>query len=85
MVCEMRVNAEGKVTARTFFEGLMRSARRLTYTKVAAYPSPTPPQFMHRKCLRSAIAAPSALYGVFKALHRARAEATVRWTSTRPS
>ena len=34
MVCEMRVNGEGKVTRSTFFEGVMRSKARLTYSQV---------------------------------------------------
>ena len=37
LVCEMRVNAEGQVTRSRFFEGLMRSRARLTYTRVAAF------------------------------------------------
>jgi ribonuclease R len=37
MVCEMRINANGKITRSRFFEGIMRSAARLTYTEVAAY------------------------------------------------
>lgn len=36
MVCEMQVNANGVVTGHRFFEGLMRSHARLTYSKVAA-------------------------------------------------
>ncbi|HEY5809159.1 MAG TPA: RNB domain-containing ribonuclease, partial [Povalibacter sp.] len=35
LCCEMRVNAEGKVTRTRFFEGLMKSKARFTYTKVA--------------------------------------------------
>jgi len=34
MVCEMQVNEEGKVTGSTFFEGVMRSKARLTYSQV---------------------------------------------------
>ena len=34
MVCEMRVNAEGKVTRSDFFAGVMRSKARLTYSQV---------------------------------------------------
>ena len=34
MVCDMRVNAEGKVTRATFAEGVMRSKARLTYSQV---------------------------------------------------
>ncbi len=36
MVCEMHVSAQGKVQRHRFFEGVMRSAARLTYTKMAA-------------------------------------------------
>jgi len=37
LCCEMKVDAQGKVTRARFFEGLMKSQARLTYTKVAAY------------------------------------------------
>ena len=37
LCCEMRVSTQGKVTRARFFEGLMNSKARLTYTKVAAY------------------------------------------------
>lgn len=36
MVCEMQIDAQGKVRSFRFFEGLMRSAARMTYTQVAA-------------------------------------------------
>lgn len=36
MVCEMQINSVGEVTEYRFFEGLMRSHARFTYTKVAA-------------------------------------------------
>ena len=36
MVCEMRVNGEGKVTRSNFYEGVMRSKARLTYSQVGA-------------------------------------------------
>jgi len=36
MVCDMHVASEGKVTRARFYPGLMRSAARLTYTRVAA-------------------------------------------------
>jgi len=36
MVCEMRIDTDGEVTGYRFFEGLMRSHARFTYTKVAA-------------------------------------------------
>jgi ribonuclease R len=34
MVCDMKVSAEGKVTRSRFYEGLMRSFARLTYSQV---------------------------------------------------
>ena len=37
MVCDMQVNADGKVTRSKFVEGLMRSKARLTYAKVSAF------------------------------------------------
>jgi ribonuclease R len=37
MVCEMRVSAEGKVTRATFYEAVMRSKARLTYSQVSAF------------------------------------------------
>ena len=37
MVCEMHVNAEGKVTGAKFFEAVMRSAARLTYSQVSDF------------------------------------------------
>jgi len=37
MVCEMRVNGEGKVTRADFFEAVMRSKARLTYGQVSAF------------------------------------------------
>lgn len=36
MVCEMRVNGEGRVTRAAFHEGVMRSKARLNYSQVAA-------------------------------------------------
>src|SRR5690606_8704388 len=36
LACEMRVNEHGIVTRARFFEAVMRSAARLTYTQVAA-------------------------------------------------
>jgi ribonuclease R len=70
LCCEMRVNAEGKVTRSRFFEGLMRSAARLTYTKVAAYLAN--PAAAHDAEVRELGPRLDHLYGVFKALLRAR-------------
>ena len=40
MVCEMTIGAAGKLTGYRFFEGVMHSRARLTYTKVAAMLDP---------------------------------------------
>ncbi len=37
MVCEMQVSADGHISKSTFFEGVMRSAARLTYSEVSAF------------------------------------------------
>ena len=37
MVCEMQVSGDGKVTRSTFFEAVMRSKARLTYSQVNAF------------------------------------------------
>jgi len=37
MVCDMRVSAEGKITRSSFFEAVMRSKERLTYTQVSKF------------------------------------------------
>jgi ribonuclease R len=70
MICEMRVTPEGKVTRAQFYEGLMRSAARLTYTKVAAYLAN--PAAVHDPEVTALGPQLKNLYGVFKALHRAR-------------
>ena len=36
MVCEMHISAKGKLTDYRFYEAVMNSHARLTYTKVAA-------------------------------------------------
>jgi ribonuclease R len=41
MVCDMRVSSAGKVTKATFFEGLMKSKARLTYSQVGDFLSGT--------------------------------------------
>jgi ribonuclease R len=70
LTCEMRVNSEGKVTRARFFEGVMRSAARLTYTKVAAYL--TNPAAVHEPEVSALGGQLTNLHDVFKALHRAR-------------
>jgi ribonuclease R len=70
LVCEMRVNDAGKVTRSRFFEGLMRSRARLTYTKVAAFlANPATVQDAEVRSLGPQL---TQLHDVFRALHRAR-------------
>ena len=37
MVCEMRVGPDGKVSRSKFYDAVMRSKARLTYTQVAGF------------------------------------------------
>ncbi len=69
LACEMRVSSSGKVTRARFFEGVMRSSARLTYTKVAAYlanPEAVPDE------VRALGPQLDQLHAVFRALHSAR-------------
>lgn len=70
LCCEMRVDEEGKVTRARFFEGLMRSAARLTYTKVAAYLAN--PTMSHEPDLMAVGPQLLQLHAVFKVLLAAR-------------
>ncbi|WP_066919077.1 ribonuclease R [Steroidobacter denitrificans] len=65
LCCEMRVDTNGKVTRARFYEGLMRSAARLTYTQVAAYLAS--PGAAHEPQVRALEAQLGHLHGVFKA------------------
>jgi ribonuclease R len=70
LACEMRVSTRGKVTRARFFEAVMRSAARLTYTRVAAYlanPAATADAEVVARGEQL-----TDLYAVFKALHAAR-------------
>jgi len=68
MVCDMKLSAEGKVTRSKFYEGLMRSAARLTYSQVNGLLSKKSgddvPKGLH-KPLKS-------LHDLYKAMARAR-------------
>jgi ribonuclease R len=70
MVCEMRINREGKITRSRFFEGVMCSAARLTYTEAAGFlANPDASRFP-----LAASVAPQlhSLYEVYRALFDAR-------------
>ena len=72
LCCEMRVSEQGKVTRARFFEGLMKSAARLTYTKVAAFLAN--PQARHDPEVTARAPELEQLHAVFRALLRARTE-----------
>lgn len=72
MVCEMRISPAGKVTRAQFFEAVMCSAARLTYTEVAAYLAN--PSSLNTSQARALGEPLQHLYGVFKALFQARTE-----------
>lgn len=69
LACEMRITKNGKVTRARFFEGVMRSAARLTYTKVAAYLANASSVSEEVRALGPLL---EQLYSLFKALHYAR-------------
>lgn len=69
LACEMRITKNGKVTRARFFEGVMRSAARLTYTKVAAYLANASSVSEEVRALGPLL---EQLHSLFKALHYAR-------------
>ena len=68
MVCDMKINQEGKVTGSKFFEGLMRSAARLTYSQVNEFLSNKNSKGMSREIVGPL----TDLHALYKALARAR-------------
>jgi len=68
MVCEMQVAEDGKVTGSTFFEGVMRSKARLTYSQVSdlltGKSMSAVPKAQHKSVLE--------LHALYKALAKAR-------------
>ena len=69
MVCEMKVSKEGKVTASKFYEGLMRSAARLTYGQVNGFLSKEKGHSVPKDILGPL----TDLHALYKALAKARA------------
>ena len=70
MVCDMHVASEGKVTRARFYPGLMRSAARLTYTRVAA--ALVGGDDAMRRELAPALPVLETLHEVYRALRRHR-------------
>ncbi len=70
MVCEMLVNREGKVIRSKFYQGVMRSHARLTYTEVAAMLVDKEPAI--RRKYQSLLPHLEELYTVYLALRQQR-------------
>ncbi|HKK04339.1 MAG TPA: ribonuclease R [Gammaproteobacteria bacterium] len=70
MVCELHVGANGELRDYRFFEGLMRSHARLTYTKVAAMLVDGEPAL--REQYTELVPHLENLHGLYEALHKAR-------------
>jgi len=72
MVCEMQVASNGQVTRSRFFEGLMRSAARLTYTESWQLLEERSPRGNHAK-LKPALENLRAVYQAFSRARKRRA------------
>jgi ribonuclease R len=72
MVCEMSVNADGTVIRSRFFQGLMRSQARLTYTEVAKILVDSDKNL--RRAHRHLVPHLEELYALYKRLRWAREE-----------
>jgi ribonuclease R len=70
MVCDMQVGRGGKVTSARFYEGLMRSAARLTYDEVAGMLVEGDPALRRRHA--KVLPQLEHLHAVWRALARAR-------------
>jgi len=69
--CELHISDDGRITRSSFFEGVMRSAARLTYREVGEFlerPGVTPPARLAAFAGRL-----QALHGVYRSLTHARA------------
>ena len=71
MVCDMRVSSAGKVTKSTFFEGVMKSKARLTYTQVGDFLSGASKSSVPEE-LQGTIRALQDLYKAFAGQRRRR-------------
>jgi ribonuclease R len=71
LCCELRVTEDGRITRSRFFEGVMRSAARLTYHEVGGFLDR--PSARHSDRLEALRERLQALHGVYRSLTRARA------------
>ncbi len=75
MVCEMTISAAGKITGYKFFEGVMYSHARLTYTKVGAMLDSGHEEHKSlRKQYKSVLKDIKQLHSLYKVLRKARAQ-----------
>ena len=70
MACEMDIGARGEIKKYRFFEGVMRSAARLTYTQVARMLVSRDAQL--RREYQAVLPRLEDLYALYQALHAAR-------------
>lgn len=76
MVCDMNISAQGRISSYTFYEGIMHSHARLTYTKVShmlEHPDSDMGQQL-REQYQAVVPRLEALYGLYKTLRDARQE-----------
>jgi ribonuclease R len=71
LCCELRVNDAGHITRSRFFEGVMRSAARLTYREVGEFLAR--PEGRHEPRLEALRERLLALHGVYRSFTRERA------------
>ncbi|MFC0267729.1 ribonuclease R [Kushneria aurantia] len=74
MVCEMNISRSGDISRYKFYEGVMRSHARLTYTKVGAMlqePDSEQGQALRRE-YSSVVKPLESLYGLYQTLRKAR-------------
>jgi ribonuclease R len=71
LCCELRVNEAGHITRSRFFEGVMRSAARLTYREVGEFLAR--PEGRHEPRLEALRERLLALHGVYRSFTRERA------------
>ncbi|MDP6968812.1 MAG: ribonuclease R [Gammaproteobacteria bacterium] len=75
MVCEMTVSAKGKLSGYRFYEGLIYSHARLTYTQVGAMLDPRDPACHNERQAHAKLCQPiDELQHLYKALRKARQE-----------
>ena len=70
MVCEMQISAAGNITRSHFFEAVMRSHARLTYSQVAAMVVENDPEL--RKTFHALVPHLDELHSLYRALRKAR-------------